>query len=194
MGNNDMHKYIQETLHKQVLHMFQSLEKAEDMKDSAGLNTRAATLQEMGQRILLDDVKFTLERKPSSIEGAGEGAFIQTKTSVPPGTLVALYPGLVHIKHDLKDPTYFNALMPDPNLMLMVRMDQMIIDGRAADKMPHNPYAQGHLINHCGADRKPNVFQVSVPRSSMCPAVLAAPNCVLAECCVLLIIASTHGD
>eukprot|EP00981_Chlorochromonas_danica_P001864 scaffold386_cov174-Ochromonas_danica.AAC.38 len=106
---------------------------------------------------------FKLECKESKIPNAGQGVFIRamdkSQPIIPPGTVVALYPGLVHLREHLRDRNYLMSLLPDPDLLLMTRIDQTIIDGRTADKCYPNPYALGHKINHCGKNR-PNVLQV----------------------------------
>lgn len=107
---------------------------------------------------------FSLECRKSTLTNAGEGVFLQTsmKQDIPPGTVVAFHPGLVHLKEHLSDPSYLQSLLPDPDLMLMCRLDQTIVDSRhLTEDMRLNPYALGHKVNHCGKDKKPNVFQVS---------------------------------
>jgi hypothetical protein len=74
---------------------------------------------------------------------------------------MCLYPGLVSTREDLSEEGYYASLMPDPDFMLIARADQTVTDGRSADKMPANPFALGHLVSHCGADRKPYVMQVT---------------------------------
>lgn len=118
-----------------------------------------------------------MEVKASNIPEAGQGVFarisstdsntkndsklINTNGKLLPGTVVALYPGLIHLKEHLRDRTYFQSILPDPNMLLMARPDQNIIDGRTVDKVPSNRLAQAHMTNHCGTGRPPNVLQVS---------------------------------
>jgi hypothetical protein len=77
-----------------------------------------------------------------------------------PGTVLAIYPGLVHLSEYLQDQKYVERLLPDEELMLMSRIDGHVIDARSSSEVPFNPYALGHKINHCGADNSPNVMQV----------------------------------
>lgn len=108
-------------------------------------------------------MSFVLEVKPSVIPGAGQGVFVKLLSSPVPnssapavlsaGTVVALYPGLVHLKEHLSDKSYVKTLLPDPDFMLQTRLDQMIIDARHFPipqiPMPSmHPYALAHKINH----------------------------------------------
>lgn len=83
-----------------------------------------------------------------------------SSTAVSVGTVVALYPGLVHLKEHLINSSYRNKLFPDPDFMLIARRDEVVIDGRTANNVSQNPFALGHKINHCGSHRKANVIQV----------------------------------
>lgn len=116
---------------------------------------------------LSQPIKFSVVCKESSIENAGDGVFVNLNNitseddSVVPGSVICFYPGLVHLKDHLKKNDYLKSLLPDPNFMLMARIDQTIVDGRTAHLTPDNPYALAHKINHCGKDRMPNVVQVA---------------------------------
>jgi hypothetical protein len=83
------------------------------------------------------------------------------ETLVVPGTVLAFQPGKVYLQDDLRDPSVLESLLPDPNFMLTSRYDGVLIDSRTASEMPSNHYALAHFINHCGADRRPNVMAVS---------------------------------
>jgi hypothetical protein len=112
----------------------------------------------------LQPFPFTLACQPSLIPAAGHGVFLQTTpSSVPivPGTIVALYPGILHLKEHLQDRAYFRALLPDRDFMIMTRYDQYLIDGRTADQCAPNPFALAHKINHCGKQKRPNVMQIA---------------------------------
>lgn len=106
------------------------------------------------------DYYFSIATGESSIPGAGQGVFIESNQDIVPGTVVALYPGRVYQKFELLDDNLVQSLMPDDNFMLMLRRDDNLIDPRNLDGVPFNPFAFGHFINHCGAARKPNVYQV----------------------------------
>lgn len=141
--------------------MYKSVDDAERVSDDLHSNVPAHVKKGKERSLLLEEVGYCVETKPSLIAGAGDGAFLSTKTGIPPGTVVSLYPGLVHLKEFLRNDGYFSSILPDPDFMLMARIDEALIDGRSADKVPYNPYAVGHKINHCGSDKKPNVMQVS---------------------------------
>lgn len=160
MSHDALYTYVQNSINSQIVTMFKSLETVEELRNQAGMNERNVSLVEKETGILMRDINYTLEQKCSSIEGAGDGVFLNTPNSISPGTVVSLYPGLIHLREDLKDSAYFSSLLPDPDFMIMTRLDETLIDGRTASKVPANPYALGHLVNHCGADKKPNVIQV----------------------------------
>ena len=109
----------------------------------------------------VDFGNFSLEMRQSSIPGAGKGVFVRAKKTLVPGTVVALYPGLVHLAEYVRLDGYLDMLLPDPDFQLIVRVDSAIIDGRTDQLVPKNPLALGHMFNHCGDDRFPNVLQVS---------------------------------
>ncbi len=109
---------------------------------------------------LTGDVKHRFVVKESSIPNAGNGVFVRSTQKIIPGTIIGLYPGKVHLSEMFRNPEYFAALLPDPDLMLTKRLDGCVIDGRTTDFVPKNPYAISHLVNHCGK-RGPNVINVS---------------------------------
>jgi hypothetical protein len=95
-----------------------------------------------------------LAARPSSIPGAGHGVFVCSSSPVPPGTLLALYPGVAY------RPLHHRALPGYPNVdrggaFLMARYDGTILDaaawGRGAvecaaparDRPPGGPVAVG---------------------------------------------------
>jgi len=112
---------------------------------------------------LTSKVGFRLECKPSKCSAdAGTGVFIRCPpgASVAPGTLLAFFPGLVHLpEHTAKKDYLQDNLLPDPHFMLMGRLDNTVIDARTADACPPNPYALAHLVNHVPAGGLPNVQQ-----------------------------------
>ena len=106
------------------------------------------------------DHTFSLAVDVSSIPKAGQGVFIECSQDIVPGTIVALYPGRVYLRFELMNDKLVQSLLPDENFMLMLRRDDNLIDPRNLEGIPYNPYAFGHLINHCGSSRTPNVYQV----------------------------------
>jgi hypothetical protein len=92
---------------------------------------------------------------------AGEGLFLRSDgRTVLPGTVLALFPGLVHLAEYTRQKNYFHSLMPDKDLMMLARRDDVILDARGANRVPWNPYALAHFINHPPQDAFPNVLQV----------------------------------
>ena len=78
-------------------------------------------------RQLNEKVGFTLEVRPSSVEGAGLGVFVKGETA--PGTVVALWPGLVYPPNALQRLPGF----PNPQLSndhLVARYDGAVIDAQ----------------------------------------------------------------
>ena len=142
--------FAQDELHKQILSMFWALEK----KATEGA---AGTVAQ--------SVGFSLELRPSSIPNAGNGVFVVIPPEsplkiVPAGSVVALFGGHVHLAEFTTKKDYVQqTLLPDPDMLCLVRVDEpIVIDGRTAHKCPRNPFALGHMVNHCGTT-KPNVLQ-----------------------------------
>jgi hypothetical protein len=153
--------YARTELNKQLLDMYTSIDRFECEADVLKTNSANRIRKDKEKDVLMNDLKYTVYTKKSCIPNAGDGAFISTTVTIPPGTIVCLYPGLVHLREHLRDDDYLSMLLPDPDFMLMTRLDECLIDGRAIDTVPYNPYSVGHKVNHCGEDRKPNVMQVS---------------------------------
>ncbi|KAJ1427698.1 hypothetical protein B484DRAFT_419635, partial [Ochromonadaceae sp. CCMP2298] len=153
MSHPQRAKYVHEGVNDQIISMFTALERHD---------LSLASHKKMGRDPagLRADVGFTLDIRHSNIPGAGEGLFLRTENarSLPPGTVLALYPGLVHLKEHLKKIEHFQSLLPDDDFLLMARLDESIIDGRTADRVVQNQYALAHKINHSG-EQKPNVMQ-----------------------------------
>jgi hypothetical protein len=121
------------------------------------------TTAEFNLSALMKSIGFRVESKPSTCPGdSGRGLFLACPQDaiIPAGTLLALYPGLVHLPEYTTKPGYIRSeLLPDPNLMLMLRTDNTVIDGRTAHKCPANPYALAHMVNHVPLGLMPNVLQ-----------------------------------
>ena len=160
MEDDQLQNYVQNAINTQILSMFESIHKCDEIHTNAGINERAESIATRQQVQLHEDLRFSIVTGESSIKASGKGVFVSSPEGIPPGTVACLYPGLVHLKDDLRERSYFEKLLPDSELMLMTRLDEILIDGRTADSVPSNPYALAHLVNHCGSERKPNVIQV----------------------------------
>ena len=163
MEDAAVRKFVQTEINKQVIDMFDGLAEADKLRASA---TPRNSNNDTHSVPVSTRTNFSLAVKPSPFSNAGDGVFLNRTTShaqkqVIPGTVVCLYPGLVHLKEYLKEMSYFRSILPDPNYMLMARTDQSLIDGRTANLSPQNPFAVAHKINHCGDINRPNVLQVS---------------------------------
>lgn len=133
----------------------------DDEESAYGLGNRSATvITRKGS--LKESVGFELERKESNITNAGMGVFVKCDSdhTIVAGTVVALFPGLVHLQEFTSQGDYVvKNLLPDDELMLMARYDGHIIDGRKAHECAPNPYALAHLVNHVPKGEMPNVLQ-----------------------------------
>jgi len=121
---------------------------------------------------------FHLKLEKSSLSAAGNGVHLEG--FVPPGTVVAFYPGIVY------EPPHFKSMPNHPqidleNPYLFIRSDDAIIDSkgfsinrtevkpfeqflkgkRDFDKIGTNPLAIGHMINHPPESKVPNVMSYS---------------------------------
>eukprot|EP00123_Amoebidium_parasiticum_P021488 comp6827_c1_seq1/m.2573 comp6827_c1_seq1/g.2573 ORF comp6827_c1_seq1/g.2573 comp6827_c1_seq1/m.2573 type:complete len:310 (-) comp6827_c1_seq1:237-1166(-) len=137
---------------------------------------------------------FVLERRQSSIPGAGEGVFL--RGSAIPGTVVCLYPGTVYTPLDYKHMANYPNIDKD-NDYLMARWDSVVIDGKNPDLAipppkensvefmlaPRNkkqsrqtntqhPYALGHLVNHPTPPERPNVSSLPYDYPGFVPEAL----------------------
>jgi hypothetical protein len=168
LNQGQMEKFVQNSINKQVIDMFSKLHERNAQESKRRLELPENPLAQSNR----NTIEFQLECKPSIIPNAGNGVFVnflqQQQPTMVPGTVVALYPGLVHLKEHLKDRSSIQSLLPDPNFMLMARIDQNLVDGRSAAACPSNPYALGHMINHCvnsstgiAASNRPNVMQIA---------------------------------
>ncbi len=160
-SHDELSLYVQAQINAQLLKIHNAVSKCDELEQNYHSNVSDIVRKEKERQVLLDEVQYYVTAQQSSLAEAGEGAFITATTSIPPGTVVALYPGLVHLKEYLREDDYLSSILPDPDFMLMARLDEALVDGRSADQVPYNPYSVGHKINHCGPDRKPNVMQVS---------------------------------
>lgn len=160
-SESKLSKYVSRSLDKQVKDMFIAIDKNRQEPPKRRLEALESTYVQPSEQT--HGMPFQLLLRRSGIPNAGEGVFIRAQGdyTICPGTLVALYPGLVHLKEHVADEAHFDSLLPDPGHMLMSRLDQHVIDGRTAAQCPPNPYGLAHKINHCGRSRRPNVLPVT---------------------------------
>lgn len=161
LSHDEQMNFVHDQVNSQLRKMFTSLVKCDDMRNEHHSNVSGAVLDRKEAAMLLEDMQYTVSCKPSLVQHGGDGVFVAATKGVFPGTVVCLYPGLVHLKEYLRDRSYFSALLPDDDFMLMARLDEALIDGRSAHAVQRNPYALAHKVNHCGSSRKPNVMQVT---------------------------------
>jgi hypothetical protein len=166
--------FVEGEITRQLIHMFRCIRHDYQSQKNSSIAKSAKF-----------EMPFTLEVKPSKLHEAGDGVFVKVLSSalapptgapaserpyLRPGTVVALYPGLVHLKEHLNENSYLRTLLPDPDYMLQTRLDQMIIDARKLSAIPTpspNPFAVAHKINHCVDQHQPvpnthtNVMQIT---------------------------------
>ena len=154
--------YVQKSLHDQVTLMFQSINVYSESVESAVLS-RMNSNNKMSSS-LSSTVGYELETRKSNIPNGGNGIFVK-QGRILPGTVVAFLPGYVHLTEYASKREYLDTLLPDDDQMLMGRYDGIVIDSRQIDKVPYNPYALAHLVNHVplniDKNSKPNVLQIA---------------------------------
>merc|ERR1711871_1761275 len=106
---------------------------------------------------------FSLQVKKSTIESAGCGLFVMNKGPrrfISPGTVIAIFPGHVHLLEYCSKLEYLEKLFPDSNFHLTRRQDGHLIDSRDINQLPSNPIALAHMVNHVPSGKHPNVIQI----------------------------------
>ena len=166
LGDSGQRNFVHENITRQVVDMFTSLEQYNAELEDNTRSTSGKRSQMCGKKSLtpLSELcGFSLQTKPSGIDGAGDGLFVTcaSDSMIYPGTVLGFMPGLVYLKEHLNTKEKVNALFPDDDLMLMTRTDGIIIDSRTAHQVPANPFALGHYVNHPPSSSEPNVLQAS---------------------------------
>ena len=183
MTNQEMREFSQKNLNCQVISLFEGIDecglfpgtsrnekhdrvlsKVDQLREHGDGEVESTEREEkLKSKALLEFVGFNLEAKKSQCsEDAGDGVYLRCKDDVviPPGTVLGIFPGLVHLPEFTNKNDYvMENLLPDPDFLLMVRSDGAIIDGRTAHECAPNPYALAHLTNHVPKGETPNVFQ-----------------------------------
>eukprot|EP01038_Epipyxis_sp_PR26KG_P007825 gene7825-10629_t len=147
--------FVNDEITRQMTELFKNLAKCPNENSLANQTKKHSYTNNISAsdnycKTLVDTVGFACEIRKSNIPSAGDGVFIITKNNqdIMPGTLLCLYPGLVHLREHFKDEKYGLSLLPDDDLMIMSRADDSLIDGRTTLNVTYNPYAVGHKINH----------------------------------------------
>ena len=185
MSTTEMREFAQQNLNSQVVRLFKSihesgytattvmddikqdrvLSKVDQLRESHGDGEGESKERESNGKTnnLIELVGFSLETKKSECaDDAGDGIYLRCEEDsiIPPGTVLGIFPGLVHLPEFTNKNDYvMQNLLPDPDFLLMVRSDGAIIDGRTAHECSPNPYALAHLTNHVPKGGTPNVFQ-----------------------------------
>lgn len=191
-SNKQLKSFVQKQLNQQIVEMFQHIDGVYGSMHGTGddgMENVKRIGSEFGKTKLSDDaikakeekaleesVGFTLEVKKSSIISksssfdAGNGLFVKSGVILP-GSIIAIVPGLVHLREHLLDENHVRTLLPDPDLLLMSRMDGIIIDSRTTKQVPWNPYGLAHFVNHMpsmsadangNSNMQPNSLQLSI--------------------------------
>lgn len=163
----DLEEFMQQHLHNQMLKLLQNVhdveEKCEELLQNVHFQSRKALFaHDRVQAKLIEVHGFSLQVKESNIRNAsaGNGVFITCNEGhvIPTGSVVAIMPGDVYLKEFLS-ADLAKELLPDDNLMITLRLDDILIDSRSS-KVPFNPFGQGHYINHPPKDKVPNVHKL----------------------------------
>ena len=175
MEPEDREYYNHGQINKQIIDMFSRIriemdeedplsnyyEIGDDVDDDIdGMKQGKPNITKKGS--LKESIGFDLVRMQSGIPNAGDGVFIRCheNCTIPAGTVLGLFPGLVHLQEFTSQKDYVvKKLLPDTDLMLMARFDGHIIDGRTANECAPNPYGLAHLVNHVPSGGMPNVLQ-----------------------------------
>jgi hypothetical protein len=132
--------YVQKEINKQMIGIFQKYSKVAPpksinqikLKDSdidiipkifskIKFNPKEETYPSLKSNCLLD---FELKVRKSTIPNAGKGLFLKNigkRKSISPGSVIAIFPGVVHLYEYVKNVNYIKNLFPDPNYLLMMR-------------------------------------------------------------------------
>eukprot|EP01033_Poteriospumella_lacustris_P016452 gene16451-11764_t len=141
--------FVEGEITRQLIHMFRCIRHDYQSQKNSSIAKSAKF-----------EMPFTLEVKPSKLHEAGDGVFVKVLSSalapptgapaserpyLRPGTVVALYPGLVHLKEHLNENSYLRTLLPDPDYMddLQRRVrDSSIVNHHSL--MPSGPFVRGN--------------------------------------------------
>jgi hypothetical protein len=90
---------------------------------------------------------FSVHTRPSLIPGAGDGVFVEG--TVPPGAVVALYPGVVYLRDYVQAGDHDGLFgSEDDGAYTISRFDGTIINADCPLIGRHTPLAVGHIVNH----------------------------------------------
>ena len=117
---NSLRSYVQDSINSQTVAYFEHLEVyAESLEKLMG-RPRSAARASKSFTSLRELIGFELECKPSSIPDAGDGVFVKLGRCSP-GTVVAYFPGFVHVREFTTKADYIKRLLPDDDFMLFGR-------------------------------------------------------------------------
>jgi hypothetical protein len=107
---------VQNLLNIQIEEMFNHI----DSSTNALENTSPEIYTEELNNLLMHKIGFTLDVKKSGIKNADYGVFING-TYISPGTVVAIFPGRVHLPEFLTDKYLDAHIFPDDHYYVMGR-------------------------------------------------------------------------
>lgn len=130
-------KYTQKLAEAQVVKLYKAVKAVQVLKDGETLRSDneddddlGLSMAERRKRVLTFHGiptlvgpwgDFEVEVKVSGIKKAGEGLFVK-RGSVCPGTVISLYPGLVHLTEHCT-AEHLDTILPDPDIQLAQRFD-----------------------------------------------------------------------
>lgn len=113
MNNKALKSFVQEQINLQVYPIFEAVLEHQE---------RLLAFREKPEeavRLLAEQLGYAPYVAESSIPGAGRGVFLRGEAC--PGSVLLFFPGLVHLAEFTRKKGYLDALLPDPDLMLMKR-------------------------------------------------------------------------
>jgi hypothetical protein len=138
MGMKSMQLFVNQMVTKQIEKIFRVIDNRYDDSRAAGSSYNSTLIDG-----IVRDVGYAPYLDTSSISGAGSGVFLKGKVCA--GTVLALFPGEVHLAEYVTKKGYIDDLFPDDDFFLMrryrllvfdiklkivFRTDNVIIDGR----------------------------------------------------------------
>ena len=162
MSASEVRGNVQKLLEKQISNILREIHENNSSDENVDENdVVGGRLDKIVDRSkLIDRLGFELECRQSSIsDAAGQGVFVK-KGKIFPGTVIAFFPGYVHLAEHTSDKVFMETLLPDEHFQMVVRNDGHIIDGRGASKVPNNPFSYGNMINHVPKGKLVNCHQV----------------------------------
>ena len=119
MGMKNMQLYVNRMVTIQVERIFRVIHDRNNNSHSPDRSYNSALVDSIAS-----EVGYAPYLAPSSISSAGKGVYL--KGSVSAGTVLALFPGEVHLAEYVTKKGYIDDLFPDENFFLMRRYELLV--------------------------------------------------------------------